>query len=1175
MNTTSSDNFYLLLELFLDPPEEKWTAVEARINEKKNEWNKKRNNPDGLIYQRLSERVEEMRTALSDAKRRKSEGATARAAALRQLDEQIALRSGETIAPEQVDALVKEFKIFFSEATIRSRVKVPICDAAPTRRVPDPPTKPQDDSTIPRFDASKLREVKNCLVTLGKKTIYEALRVAGTSSPSRLQEAADEAVKKARVAANKTSEINALGVLGGLAKEFFKDAKAKKGFEASWANFQFEEKLKPVFTGRIVRKKENGKDVNFVTEENYARSLREATEEGMTPQVAEWFVYDFYVNKRKCPDPRSGDVGATFAEKINCPNCFRQNDKSASRCVECGYALQTKCPKCGVASVLSEFCPTCGFSFGDMANSELAIQNAKEALGRGDFDAASREWNKAKVYWAENPDLQGVAAQLRDFFAQRQFEKFEAELAADRVDEALKLRQNFSFDGGTSPLIEELKRRADSRLQEAASRRRDDYARKQFEKFERALDDGRIDEAIKLHCNFSFDGGTSPLIEELQRRADDRLNDEEDFWELLQNIVELERENRYVEADERLAKLPRKLALRSKVVEKKEEIARVLQRMNDELNAALRVHDVVAKERKINELIALYPDFQRAKDELESLPPVAPNGARASVSDEGIALEWNQRSTRGVSCYRIARFCADGDVNDEGTVVCENCEEREFLDATAEEFKRYYYEVVAVNLDGCASCAAQSEVVVRVGKARDIKVETESRKVAVTWNVSPNVDEIKVYRKNLTNPSGESVRVEPVGVDGFSDAGLENYVEYEYEVTLSYRNAKGELETKEPQRFKVVALDKIDDLNCEYKDGKIEVSWPEPSDGSEAFLWVTSKPSRLQIGQVTRATCQMVSKHLNAQPEKIQGSELTDFGRRIVKIDAKRRNQKAYVLLAMKNGKFLTICAEKSVYCLKPAVNFYAQYTSNDSVYFSWDWPDNVNEVVIYENNNEPPREENYSKCKRYLLTKAEYLKESAWRRSISGKGLVYYRLHLVYDLNGKKVVSPGLDFRNRRSFIEYEKIADDTLQFTTDDVNYYIPSVCVVRRWGRPPYRRDDGDIILTIQPSRGARTKLLPLSEHCEEASHSDKPPYYRCYFTDYADTLNFVLLDPPSAQLKWPTCESRVVRNIASPTAPPHNDDSPALVQEKETDGSEPNSKNSVKKSIWRRLLGGKSR
>ena len=135
MNTTSSDNFYLLLELFLDPPEENWAKVEARINEKKNEWNKKRNNPDGLIYQRLSERVEEMRTALSDADRRKSEGKAARTAALRLLDEQIALRAGESIAPEQVDALVKEFKNFFTEKTIRSRVKVPICDAAPTCQI--------------------------------------------------------------------------------------------------------------------------------------------------------------------------------------------------------------------------------------------------------------------------------------------------------------------------------------------------------------------------------------------------------------------------------------------------------------------------------------------------------------------------------------------------------------------------------------------------------------------------------------------------------------------------------------------------------------------------------------------------------------------------------------------------------------------------------------------------------------------------------------------------------------------------------------------------------------------------------------------------------------------------------------------------------------------------------
>jgi len=1026
MNTTSSDNFYLLLELFLDPPEENWAKVEARINEKKNEWNKKRNNPDGLIYQRLSERVEETRTALSDADRRKSEGKAARTAALRLLDEQIALRAGESIAPEQVDALVKEFKNFFTEKTIRSRVKVPICDAAPTRRVPDPPTKPQDDPTIPRFDPSKLREVKNCLTTLGKKTIYEALGVAGTSSPSRLREAADEAVKKARVAANKTAEIGALSALGGLAKEFFKDANSKKGFEASWANFQFEEKLKSVFNGRIVSKNENGKVVKFVTEENYERSLREATEEGMAPDVAEWFVYDFYVNKRKCPDPRTSDVGQAFSEKVNCPNCFRQNDRSASRCVACGYALQTKCPKCGVASVLSEFCPTCGFSFGDMANSELALQNAKEALGRGDFDAASQEWSKAKVYWSENTDLQGVATKLRDVFARRQYEKFETELAAGRVDEALKLRQNFSFDDGTSPLVEELNRRADKRLEEESTRRRDDYARKQFENFERELDAGRLDEALKLRRNFALDGINTSLVEELNLRADKRLDAERDFLELLQDVAELQRENRYFEAEAALAGLPRELALRSKVVEKKEEIARVLQRLHDELDAASRLSDIALKERKINELIERYPGFQQAQDALEALPPVAPSGVQAQTSDEGIALAWNQRSTRGVSYYRIARFLADADATDEGTVVCERCEEREFLDATADEFQRYYYEVVSVNLKGNESYAAQSAEVVRVGKARDIEVEAESRKVAVRWKVSPNVEEIKVYRKNLTNPSEESVRVEPVGIDGFSDAGLENGAEYEYATTLRYRDANGE-QTTTPQRIRATPCEEVGDLKYEWVNDELSLSWIESSE-SDALFWVFPKPIGLAPGTTIRSSLQNVATRFGARPVELSNKTAPDEnGRVAATIKMKRGSTKAFLLPATRNKptseisteEFFALGKEETLLPLNPPKNFFAQHVGR-RVYFTWDWPEGAEEAVIWESEKEPPSEANYSSCQSYTISKTEYEQEGAWNRNFPAGWPVFFKLFMVYNNDGEKRRSRGVEFRNRRVAVEY-----------------------------------------------------------------------------------------------------------------------------------------------------------
>jgi hypothetical protein len=1076
MDTTASDNFYLLLELFLDPPEENWAKVEARINEKKNEWNKKRNNPDGLIYQRLSERVEDMRAALGDVERRKSEGAAARDKMLRELDEQIASRSGETIAPEQVDALVKEFKAFFAETTVRSRVKVPICDAAPIRRVPDPPKKPEDDPAIPSFSSSKLREVKVCLQALGKNTIYDVWGLARTSTLKQLNEAAEEACRKARAISVKTAEISALGTLGGLAKEFFKDEKSKRGFDASWANFQFEEKLKPVFNGRIVQTKENGKDVKFVTKDNYERSLREATEAGMTLEAAEWFVYDHYVNKRKCPDPRVCDAAQLFAEKVNCPNCFRQNDKSASRCVECGCALQTKCPKCGVNNALSEFCSNCGFSFGDMANSDFALQQAKEALARRNFDAASLEWNKAKVYWPENPDLSIVAKQLRDVFAQRQYERLEAALAAERLDEALNLRQTLSFDGGTSPLVEELKRCADERLQR-----------------------------------------------------------EKDYLDFLQKIDALQRREEFFTAERLIANAPSNMALRSKLVEKKEELARAIEKIRRELNDATRESDLTLKERKIHALTLRYPDFEEAEKALGSLPPLPPDRLQTRSAAKGIEIAWRPSPSLGAFLYRVERWPNHGGESEKASravVVCEATRECSFDDVSAEEFECYVYKVTARRKLGARSPEAQSEPALRVGEIRDVEITSESKKLRIKWEISPRVDGIVVYRKDLTRLNEARVLVESVGVAGFIDDGLENERAYEYEACLRYRDVNGALQTTSPQRFTGTPCEKlapVDDLKVSCSNNRFTLTWTAPKKGDVCF-WILPKASGFSCGETFCGSQDELCGKLGQNPVVCRIEQRDEQGRTLGTVARKfNGSERCVVLPATTDGVKFTFGREREIYAATQATNIVAQ-VADDGVYFSWDWPANAVAALVLENSVEPPREENYAKCRRYRVSKAEYDRECAWKRSISSAASYYFKVFMIYCVDGKERLSQGVNFRNRRDYIEYCKVEprkgkgglaglfskrktpDETLlQITATDGNTYIPEICVVRQWYRPPLRRDDGDVVVdSLGPSNDGKLELR-LNDYFEPNA------FYRCYLKNREDAANFALLDPSDEHLR----------------------------------------------------------
>ncbi len=123
---SASDNYYLMLECFLDPPELNWPKLEAHIKAKRDEWNKKRNNPNGTIYQRLSERIDEATDALKEQVVRKKQADEARKLKLSELDARIAACSaGGAIAPEQIQLLLDKFSPFFQPGTIRGRIKVP------------------------------------------------------------------------------------------------------------------------------------------------------------------------------------------------------------------------------------------------------------------------------------------------------------------------------------------------------------------------------------------------------------------------------------------------------------------------------------------------------------------------------------------------------------------------------------------------------------------------------------------------------------------------------------------------------------------------------------------------------------------------------------------------------------------------------------------------------------------------------------------------------------------------------------------------------------------------------------------------------------------------------------------------------------------------------------------
>ena len=209
MADTDITNYYLLLDLSLDPPVRDKARIEAAIQKKLTEWNQGVNNPTkGLLYKSLASKVPEIKQALltDDATRD-----AIIAEALKTVKENVAalldaIAKAGSVTEAQVKEVCKKTPQL-SEKTIRKMIKVPIVEKTePVFKVPpkpaDPPIKPTDNMTMDKFE-------KN-LTVLGKKDIYDFLGCSHTSTPSAICGLADGELEKARKAPNKTAEVSAI-----------------------------------------------------------------------------------------------------------------------------------------------------------------------------------------------------------------------------------------------------------------------------------------------------------------------------------------------------------------------------------------------------------------------------------------------------------------------------------------------------------------------------------------------------------------------------------------------------------------------------------------------------------------------------------------------------------------------------------------------------------------------------------------------------------------------------------------------------------------------------------------------------------------------------------------------------------------------------------------------------
>ncbi|MBQ9813763.1 MAG: hypothetical protein IJM54_10700 [Thermoguttaceae bacterium] len=1074
---SASDNYYLMLECFLDPPELNWPKLEAHIKAKRDEWNKKRNNPNGTVYQRLSERIDEATDALKEQVVRKKQADEARKLKLSELDARIAACSaGGAIAPEQIQLLLDKFSPFFQPGTIRGRIKVP----ETSENVVLPPPKKVENAEAALF-APKMKKTSECLQVLGKETVYEALGLVRTSSVAELRRASEELGDKGQKASKKTAETNAQKELGGLAKEFFQDEASKRAFEAAWARFQFSEKLIEIFDYRVIQRKTGTKTEKFVTEKNYEISLQDAIKAGMRRDEAEWFVYDFYVLKRKCRDPRVDRSREDSPEKVYCPNCFAANERSANKCVSCGYSLKTTCPKCGKTSALVERCPSCGFSFVDMENASLLTDEAKNAFAEKRLDDAIAAFRRAQSFWSGAPGLGALGEKLRDAHAEREYRLFQEDVDSGRTEEAKRRLLNFSFDGATSAKGRELRRLADEKLE-------------------------TIDKTAK---------GAVELEELCQK-------------------------NRFFQAKQKYAEL---LSLGYD----DEGLKAILQRIESGMERARVELDAIEtasdREKKLADLLARFPDFEEARNLLKTQDVASVPKVDAFDRGNGIEVCWSRSPSLGDVFYRVLRselrFASAGVQKTAPTVLKEGVSELSYRDETAEEFNVYVYSIVACRSSSSESSATSAAPVVRVGKARGVQITPDSKKLSVSWRVSPNARRIEVKRQDLSNPQAPPAPVANVGRDGFVDFGLVDGNEYLYSVTLYYTDAFGKEQSAPVQQFRGVPDEPpkaLDDWRGAYSQGKIELTWKRPSEG-DVYFFESTKPFGIKPGAFFTGSIAELSQKFGAPIELRESTDGTTSRARF-SVTKGASESKRHVLPVTVVGKIVAIGRERAIDFLESASGLMAQLVDDD-VYITWNWSYGVKKCLVLYSDKRPPSGLADQNCGRLFLTKQEYDRENAWVRLGQGTRPFFVTVAQVYENEGKERYSKPSTLFTEKLFVSYRFFKREIMLGLVSDSGFgralykagiwnalkliikpkehrfvwiepmgnrtKTPEMIIVKRVDRLPYRRDDGEIVARIPASNDA-----PFEFSMDDVVAPGQRDYFSLYCANIADSRIFALIE-----------------------------------------------------------------
>jgi hypothetical protein len=265
--------------------------------------------------------------------------------------------------------------------------------------------------------------------------------------------------------------------------------------------------------------------------------------------------------------------------------------------------------------------------------------------------------------------------------------------------------------------------------------------------------------------------------------------------------------------------------------------------------------DPVRSRALFRESLALAADLPEAKDGLRRFPPEAPRAAKAELEPGRVRLEWTASPPDGLGpvSYRVLRKRGGVPAHAGDGELAADVDGTEFVDAVPRLGETVGYAVYGRRHDVESRQAATTGPHLLIGEVSDVRVESRSGEIDISWTAPAGAVDVRVVRKLGAPPHGADDGDLVETARGHAhDLGLIDDRAYHYGLFARYKGPDGRMRCSRGVFVSAIPhppVVPVGDLTLRTEpEGHVRLRWT-PLERGEVRLFRSSKPLSVEFGR--------------------------------------------------------------------------------------------------------------------------------------------------------------------------------------------------------------------------------------------------------------------------------------------------------------------------------------